>query len=90
MPGVRATVVKLHDTVLIWSGEHRAWWRPQGLGYTDDRDEAGRWFFDDALATVRHCGRDKRISFEMARGRHSTPTPVNPVRVSLEDAMEAQ
>jgi hypothetical protein len=75
--------MKPHDTVLIWTGEHRAWWRPQGMGYTDDRDEAGRWFFDDALATVRHCGRDKHISFEMAR-IDTVSVPVNPVRIPLE------
>lgn len=28
---------------LIWSNEHRAWWRPGRCGYTTDIDQAGRY-----------------------------------------------
>ena len=34
--------------VWIRSGEHGAWWRPEAAGYTDIRDEAGVYDFDDA------------------------------------------
>ncbi len=33
---------------LIWSHEHKAWWKPGGLGYTKDRREAGRFMQSEA------------------------------------------
>lgn len=42
---------------LIWSNEHRAWWRPRAQGYTIDLKRAGRYTREDA---TRHCrGRDQ-------------------------------
>ena len=32
---------------LIWSNSHKAWWRPDGQGYTSRRAEAGRYTFED-------------------------------------------
>ena len=32
---------------LIWSMEHKAWWRPEAEGYTRLRAEAGRFLADD-------------------------------------------
>lgn len=26
---------------LIWSGKEKAWWKPDGMGYTKKRSEAG-------------------------------------------------
>lgn len=52
--------------VLIYSGEHRAYWRPNGEGYTTDRDCAGRWWLQDAIEQTRHCGPEKRIEFHRA------------------------
>lgn len=37
---------------LIWSNEHRAWWRPDARGYTVHVDRAGRYSRDEAL---KHC-----------------------------------
>jgi hypothetical protein len=37
---------------LIWSIEHEAWWKPNKCGYTFDRDEAGRYPFDEAKKIV--------------------------------------
>lgn len=33
---------------LIWSIEHSAWWAPNSLGYTKDRESAGRYSFEEA------------------------------------------
>lgn len=37
---------------LIWSIEHRAWWRPNHLGYTQHIEQAGMYSRDDAMAVV--------------------------------------
>jgi hypothetical protein len=41
------------DTFLIWSEEHRAWWRPYARGYTDSIVQAGRYTADRAAQIVR-------------------------------------
>lgn len=51
--------------VRIWSGEWRAWWRPNSCGYTDDVAQAGVYSFEDAWATSSHCGPEKRIVYEI-------------------------
>jgi hypothetical protein len=56
-----------YQIVLIWSGEHQAWWEPDGNGYTDDRDTAGRWWYEKAVAATKHCDPEKKISFWTAR-----------------------
>ena len=35
---------------LIWSNEHRAWWRPESRGYTVHVDEAGIYDRNKALS----------------------------------------
>jgi hypothetical protein len=52
------------DPCLIWSGEHRWWWRADGYGYTADRARAGRYTIGDAYARTRHCDPTKAIAFE--------------------------
>ena len=37
---------------LIWSDEHRAWWKPNENGYTENIREAGRYAFEDACRIV--------------------------------------
>lgn len=49
--------------VRIWSGEHHAWWRPEGEGYTDHKEAAGIWLFEDAYRRTDHCGPEKRIVY---------------------------
>ena len=39
----------MHTMFLIWSFEHRAWWRPNSSGYTQSIDEAGAYMLEDAL-----------------------------------------
>lgn len=34
---------------LIWSFEHRGWWKPNGNGYTEDIKEAGVYSYADAF-----------------------------------------
>lgn len=34
---------------LIWSWEHRAWWRENGHGYTPDVDDAGEYSYKEAI-----------------------------------------
>ncbi len=41
------------DLYLIWSNEHRAWWRPNRLGYTEFHERAGRYTRDEAIAESR-------------------------------------
>jgi hypothetical protein len=47
--------------VVIYSGEHGAYWRPNACGYTKDIREAGRWGRHVAERMVAHCGPEKRI-----------------------------
>jgi hypothetical protein len=52
-------------TVLIWSGEHNAYWGPERRGYYD-KPQAGRYTFLNAHLSTRHCGPEKRIAYELA------------------------
>jgi hypothetical protein len=33
----------MEDPYLVWSNEHRGWWRPGGWGYTPGLKQAGRF-----------------------------------------------
>lgn len=37
---------------LIWSIEHNGWWKPAQFGYTQKKDEAGRYSFEQARKIV--------------------------------------
>lgn len=37
------------DRYLIWSNEHRAWWRPNHASYTVHAEQAGRYTHEEAL-----------------------------------------
>lgn len=49
--------------VRIWSDQWDAFWRPGGIGYTDDPEQAGRWSFAEAYAATKSCGDEKQIRF---------------------------
>ncbi len=53
--------------VRIWSGEHGAYWRKNGCGYTDGK-RVWAWAlpFEQAFDKTRHCGPEKKIVFEVA------------------------
>ncbi len=37
---------------IIWSNEHRAWWRPNSRGYTPNISDAGVYSREDAMDIV--------------------------------------
>jgi hypothetical protein len=49
------------ELFFIYSGEHGAFWRPRGAGYTHTRLEAGRYTRTEAERISRGCGTEKRI-----------------------------
>lgn len=40
----------MERSYLIWSNEHRAWWRPDRAGYTIHTEAAGRYSRVEAIA----------------------------------------
>jgi hypothetical protein len=53
------------DRVMIWSDEHRAWWRPNRCGYVNVRAAGGVYTFADARTASWHCGAEKGIVYEV-------------------------
>lgn len=54
------------DKVRIWSGEHRAWWGPDGCGYTPHMEKAGVYLRWDADRRTKHCDPSKLIEIQDA------------------------
>ncbi len=50
--------------VYIYSGEHRAYWREGGNGYSLTIRGAGSWEIEEALKLTLHYSPEKLISFE--------------------------
>lgn len=44
------------ETVMIYSREHNRWWKPNELGYTFNRNEAGRYTPERAAEICAHAG----------------------------------
>lgn len=65
----------IEGAYLVWSNEHRAWWRANSCGYTKQVSDAGRYSREQAI--------------EISRGR-GWPTKGIPdeVPVSERDAIE--
>ncbi len=40
---------------LIWSNEHNGWWLPASHGYTQSRERAGAYSFEEAKKIVREA-----------------------------------
>lgn len=38
---------------IIWSLEHQGWWKKNHTGYTQKKEEAGEYDYDEALRIVR-------------------------------------
>lgn len=62
-------------SVHIWSGEHRAYWRPHSAGYTTEVERAGTYDFMDAYYRTRHCGPEKKIVYELMIGERREMMP---------------
>ena len=56
--------ISTKPVVVIWSGEHRAWWRANKRGYTTDPATAGRYTLPEAVYETNHCGPEKKIRIE--------------------------
>lgn len=54
-------VTATREPVVIWSGEHHAWWRANRSGYCNDLTVAGRYTLAEALAATSHVGPEKKI-----------------------------
>lgn len=65
----------MSDWYLVWSNEHRAWWRPNSSGYTKQVSDAGRY------------SREKAISIAHGRGWPTKGIP-DEVPVREDDAIE--
>lgn len=39
----------MRDAYLVWSNEHRGWWRPGGAGYTRRIDKAALYSHSEAM-----------------------------------------
>jgi hypothetical protein len=40
---------------LVWSNEHKAWWGPDGIGYTKIRKDAGRYTRNEAIEICKRA-----------------------------------
>lgn len=69
------------ETCMIWSNEHRAWWRPNSAGYTINEADAGSYSWDEAIKICRSARDGWR--------RGSVP-PEIPVREADVDAVLAE
>lgn len=66
---------------LLWSQSHNAWWKPDGRGYTESLDEAGRLSEADAVRYVVRSAqsgiRDKVTFMVAAPDNWAAPPVVN-------------
>lgn len=49
---------------LVWSNQHRMWWRADLCGYTDSIEEAGRYQRHEAERIVASATVDGRLLFD--------------------------
>ena len=57
--------------VYIWSGEHGAYWREGGHGYTTVKEKAGVFTYAYASRFTGRSYADKRIKLEPAQEEYS-------------------
>ena len=58
---------------LIWSNEHRGWWKQNRHGYTTRTDKAGQFSFEEAKEI---CDRANRYAIHVRQGRASGPEEI--------------
>jgi hypothetical protein len=44
-----------NDLYLVWSNEHRGWWKPGGRGYSPGLQSAGRFSREQAIKICRQA-----------------------------------
>lgn len=59
--------------VLIWTEEHRAFWRENKSGYTNFIQAAGEYSFEEAFSATKHCDPSKEIEYLEITGRTTIP-----------------
>jgi len=74
--------VRCGDKYLVWSNQHRAWWRPESRGYTTRVSRAGVYSKAQALR-ISFKGRDgwheeERVPDELAVPLTSIPENLRP------------
>lgn len=52
------------NTFLIWSNEHRMWWRAAYRGYTDSIEEAGRYPHAVAVRIVLEASANGQLMYD--------------------------
>lgn len=53
--------------VRIYSDQWGSYWRSNRCGYTDKKEEAGIYTFEDAFDASGHCGPEKHILYEFVK-----------------------
>ena len=48
-------VNKTEQKRLVWSVEHNGWWRSNRNGYSYERNDAGKYSFDEAAQIVKEA-----------------------------------
>jgi hypothetical protein len=56
--------MRLDNVFLIWSNEHRMWWRANECGYTDSIEEAGRYPYGLAARIVLKASVDGALVYD--------------------------
>ncbi len=59
----------MSERFVIWSNEHRAWWRPASMGYTPELEAAGRYTLTDA---IKICN-GGNIAWKQGENPHELP-----------------
>lgn len=73
LPGPHVTVTATKEPVVIWSGEHNAWWGPNKSGYYTDPAKIGHYTVIEAIHATHHVGPEKMVRIE-----DSPELPVDP------------
>lgn len=84
-PGEFVKVTATKEPVVIWSDEHRLWWRAARSGYTLRPEEAGRYTISEAISATSHCGPEKQIRIE----DEPPPAPENAELIHLRTSQAA-
>jgi hypothetical protein len=53
----------MNEAWLIWSNEHKAWWKPGSSGYTNIARDAGHYSFEQARQICRDANQFRGCGF---------------------------